>query len=156
MPKLQATNAANWKRKESRRGKNRAYRLEKQRGHNHIKGHVNSHTQKNYQNYNHHGSFETLVQSTHQFYDGGRHTTPRDRRRGGLGGRGYYRPQEEVPRYEAMHEGNLFDDYGENPNVSQSILVVIMVDSKGDKALDKIKWKVPSFKGKSDPNVFLD
>ncbi|KAI5666906.1 hypothetical protein M9H77_16759 [Catharanthus roseus] len=72
-----------------------------QRGQSHIKWHVNSHTQRGYGNYNHHGLFGTLVQSTHQFYDGGRHTTPRGGRRGDLGERGSNRPQEEVPRHEA-------------------------------------------------------
>ncbi|KAI5663949.1 hypothetical protein M9H77_23272 [Catharanthus roseus] len=52
-------------------------------------------------NYNHHGSFGTLVETTHQFYDGGRHTTPRSGRRGSLGRRGYRRPQEDIPRHEA-------------------------------------------------------
>ncbi|KAI5681794.1 hypothetical protein M9H77_03022 [Catharanthus roseus] len=100
MPKLGATNGANWKRKNSRRGKNRSYRRQ---GQSHIEGHVNSHTQRGYGNYNHHGSFGTPVQSTHQFYDGNRHTTP----------------TEEVPRHEAWHEDNLFDDFEENPNVGQ-------------------------------------
>ncbi|KAI5653959.1 hypothetical protein M9H77_31146 [Catharanthus roseus] len=49
----------------------------------------------------------------------------------GQGGRGYYRPHEEVPRHKARHEDNLYEDYGDNSNV-------------------------PSFKGESDPNVFLD
>ncbi|KAI5671899.1 hypothetical protein M9H77_12263 [Catharanthus roseus] len=39
-------------------------------------------------------------------------------RRGGLGGRGHYRPQEEFPRHEAWHEDNMYEDYGDNPNVS--------------------------------------
>ncbi|KAI5676145.1 hypothetical protein M9H77_07095 [Catharanthus roseus] len=56
-------------------------------------------------------------------------------RRGDLGGREYNRPQEEVPSHEAWHGDNLFEDYGENPNV--------------DNALDKIKWKVRSFKEES-------
>ncbi|KAI5672634.1 hypothetical protein M9H77_12998 [Catharanthus roseus] len=47
----------------------------------HIEGHVNSHTQRGDGNYNHHGSFEIPIQSTHRFYDSGRHTTPRDGRR---------------------------------------------------------------------------
>ncbi|KAI5681994.1 hypothetical protein M9H77_03222 [Catharanthus roseus] len=32
-------------------------------------------------------------------------------------GRGYHRPQEKFPRYEAWHEDNLYEDYGDNPNV---------------------------------------
>ncbi|KAI5652949.1 hypothetical protein M9H77_30136 [Catharanthus roseus] len=53
------------------------------------------------------------------------------RRREGQGGRGYYRLHEEVPRHEAWCEDNLFDDFREDPNV-------------------------PSFKGESDPNIFLN
>ncbi|KAI5682543.1 hypothetical protein M9H77_03771 [Catharanthus roseus] len=56
----------------------------------------------------------------------------------GLGGRGYNIPQEE------------------NPNVGQANYGGYCGRQQGDKALDKIKWKVPSFKGKSDTNVFLD
>ncbi|KAI5676318.1 hypothetical protein M9H77_07268 [Catharanthus roseus] len=147
MPKLRAANVANWKRKNSRRGKNRAYCLylpsmvgfvqselgvlniyrpvryptvdDRQRGQSHIKGHGNSQTQRGYGNYNHHGSFGMLIQSTHRFHNGGRHTTPRGGRRGGLRGQGYNRPQEEVPRHEVWNEDNLVDDYGENPNVGQ-------------------------------------
>ncbi|KAI5672047.1 hypothetical protein M9H77_12411 [Catharanthus roseus] len=44
----------------------------------------------------------------------------------------------------------------ENPTVGKNTLVVIMVDNKGNKALDKIKWKVPNFNGESDPNLFLN
>ncbi|KAI5671352.1 hypothetical protein M9H77_11716 [Catharanthus roseus] len=66
-----------------------------------IEGHINSHTQRGYGNYNHHGSFEIPIQRTDKFSNGGRHTNPRDGRRGGLGGRGYNRPQDEVPRHEA-------------------------------------------------------
>ncbi|KAI5672137.1 hypothetical protein M9H77_12501 [Catharanthus roseus] len=81
--------------------------------------HVNSHTQRGYGKYNHHGSFETRVQSTYQFYDGSKHTTPRGGRTGGLGGRGCNRPEEEVSRHEPWHEDNMFDDYGENSNIGQ-------------------------------------
>ncbi|KAI5653020.1 hypothetical protein M9H77_30207 [Catharanthus roseus] len=40
----------------------------------------------------------------------------RDGRRGGLGGRGYHRPQDEFQRHEAWHEDNLYEDYGDNPH----------------------------------------
>ncbi|KAI5653730.1 hypothetical protein M9H77_30917 [Catharanthus roseus] len=63
-----------------------------QRGQSHIEGHVNSHSQKGYGNYNRH--------------DGGRHTTPRGRRRGGPGGKAYNRTQEEVSRHEEWNEDN--------------------------------------------------
>ncbi|KAI5672131.1 hypothetical protein M9H77_12495 [Catharanthus roseus] len=56
-------------------------------------------------------SFGTPVQGTHQFYDGGRYTTPRGGRTRVLGGRGYNIPQEEVPRHEAWNEDNLCDNY---------------------------------------------
>ncbi|KAI5663869.1 hypothetical protein M9H77_23192 [Catharanthus roseus] len=67
-------------------------------------------------------------------------------RRGGLGGRRYHRPQEEFPRYEAWHGGNLYEDYGDNPNIGQAYHGGYYGNQQGDKALDKIKWKVPSFK----------
>ncbi|KAI5664494.1 hypothetical protein M9H77_23817 [Catharanthus roseus] len=88
--------------------------------------------------------------------DGGTYTTPRGGRIGGLGERGLNRPEEEVPRHEAWHEDNLFDDYGENPNIGQEDFGGYYGRQQGDRALDKIKWKVPSFKGESDPHVFLD
>ncbi|KAI5664779.1 hypothetical protein M9H77_24102 [Catharanthus roseus] len=50
-----------------------------------------------------------LVQKSYPFHESGyqgRQPT-RDGRRGGLGGRGYNKSQEEVPRYEASHEDNL-------------------------------------------------
>ncbi|KAI5653777.1 hypothetical protein M9H77_30964 [Catharanthus roseus] len=77
-------------------------------------------------------------------------------RRGGLGGRGYYRPQEDFPRHEAWHEGNLYEDYGANPNVGEAYHGGYYGNQQGDKTLHKIKCKVPSFKGESDPNVFHD
>ncbi|KAI5664453.1 hypothetical protein M9H77_23776 [Catharanthus roseus] len=77
-------------------------------------------------------------------------------RRGSLGGRGYHRPQEEFPTHEAWHEYNFYEDYGDNPNVSQAYHGGYYGNQQGDKALDKIKWKVPSFKNESNPNVFLD
>ncbi|KAI5662336.1 hypothetical protein M9H77_21659 [Catharanthus roseus] len=42
-------------------------------------------------------------------------------RRGGLGGRGHNRPQEEFPRHESWHDDNLYEDYGDIPsNVGQA------------------------------------
>ncbi|KAI5663702.1 hypothetical protein M9H77_23025 [Catharanthus roseus] len=47
------------------------------------------------------------VQNSHPFHEGGYQGRPQLRggRRGGLGGRGYYR-QEEYPRHEAWHDNN--------------------------------------------------
>ncbi|KAI5652965.1 hypothetical protein M9H77_30152 [Catharanthus roseus] len=64
--------------------------------------------------------------------------------------------EEGVPRHEAWHGDNLFEYYGKNPNVGRAYFGGYYGRQKGDKALDKIKWKVPSFKGGSDPNVLLD
>ncbi|KAI5654295.1 hypothetical protein M9H77_31482 [Catharanthus roseus] len=52
------------------------------------------------------------------FHEGGFHRRPQARggRRRGQGGRGYYRPYEEVIRHEAWHENNLFNDFVEDPN----------------------------------------
>ncbi|KAI5668631.1 hypothetical protein M9H77_18484 [Catharanthus roseus] len=88
------------------------------------------------------------VQNSYPFHEGGYQGRPQvtSGRRGGLGGRGYHRTQEEFPRHEAWYEDNLYEDYGDNPNVGQAY----------HGALDKIKWKIPSFKGESDPNMFLE
>ncbi|KAI5680852.1 hypothetical protein M9H77_02079 [Catharanthus roseus] len=65
-------------------------------------------TFKGFRSYNSHGLYETLVQRTHQFYDGARHTSnPRDGRNGGLGGRGFQRSHEEFQKDEAWYEDNL-------------------------------------------------
>ncbi|KAI5652956.1 hypothetical protein M9H77_30143 [Catharanthus roseus] len=89
-----------------------------------------------------------LVQNSYPFHEGGYQGRKyiRGGRRRGLGGIGYNRPQEEFPRHEAWRENNLFKDYGENPNVAQAYYGGYYVGQQGDKALDKIKWKVPSIK----------
>ncbi|KAI5677706.1 hypothetical protein M9H77_08656 [Catharanthus roseus] len=52
------------------------------------------------------------VHKPYLFYEGGFQRRPK--------ARGYYRPHEEVPRHEARREDNLFDDFGEDPNVGQA------------------------------------
>ncbi|KAI5675822.1 hypothetical protein M9H77_06772 [Catharanthus roseus] len=69
---------------------------------------------------------------------------------GSLGGKGYHRLQEEYPSREAWHDDNFYEDYGDIPNVGQVYHGGYYSSQQGDKALDKIKWKVPSFKGQSD------
>ncbi|KAI5681689.1 hypothetical protein M9H77_02917 [Catharanthus roseus] len=61
------------------------------------------------------------IQNSHPFHEVGYQERPQFRggRRGGLGGRGYRRPQEEFPRHEAWHDDNFYDDYGDNPNIGQ-------------------------------------
>ncbi|KAI5668572.1 hypothetical protein M9H77_18425 [Catharanthus roseus] len=85
----------------------------------------------------------------------GYHDIPQHRggRRGGLGGKGYRRPQEEYPRQEAWHDDNSYEDDRDNPNVGQAYHGRYNGNQQGDKALDKIKWKVPRFKGYRVPNV---
>ncbi|KAI5681842.1 hypothetical protein M9H77_03070 [Catharanthus roseus] len=83
-------------------------------------------------------------------------SSKRGGRRGGLGGRRYHRPQEEYPRQEAWHDDKFYEDDGDNPNIGQAYHGGYYGNQQGDKALDKIKWKVPSFKSDSDPNVFLN
>ncbi|KAI5664501.1 hypothetical protein M9H77_23824 [Catharanthus roseus] len=61
--------------------------------------------------------------------------------RGGQEGRGYYTPHEKVPGNEAWHEDNLFEDFGEDPNVGQAYHGGYYGNQQEDKALDKIKWK---------------
>ncbi|KAI5654321.1 hypothetical protein M9H77_31508 [Catharanthus roseus] len=77
------------------------------RGRRNMGGDVTPHTQRGYRSYNPRSPYETAVQSTHQFYDGGRPTTPRGGRHGELGGRAYQRPHEEFQRDEPWHEDNL-------------------------------------------------
>ncbi|KAI5671345.1 hypothetical protein M9H77_11709 [Catharanthus roseus] len=98
------------------------------------------------------------VQNSHPFHEDRYQGRPQVRggRRGGLGGRGYNRPQEEFPRHEAWHEDNLYEEYGDNPNIGQAYYGGYNSNQQGDKSLDKIKWKMPSLKSESDPNVFLD
>ncbi|KAI5663963.1 hypothetical protein M9H77_23286 [Catharanthus roseus] len=93
------------------------------------------------------------VQNSHSFHEGGYQGRPQIRggKRGGIGGRGYHRAQEKFPR----HEDNLYEDYGDNPNVGQAYHGDYYGNQQEDKALDKIKWKNPNFKGESDPNEFL-
>ncbi|KAI5676662.1 hypothetical protein M9H77_07612 [Catharanthus roseus] len=88
----------------------------KQRVGDNFGGVNSSHHQRPYDNMSTQGYHNMSVHNPYPFHEGGR---------------GYYRPYEEVPRHEAWHEDNLFEDFGEDPNVS-------------------------SFKGDSDPNVFLD
>ncbi|KAI5676628.1 hypothetical protein M9H77_07578 [Catharanthus roseus] len=58
------------------------------------------------------------VKISHPFHKGGYQGRPQVRsgRRGGLGGRGYHRPQEEFPRHEAWLGDNLYEHYGDNPH----------------------------------------
>ncbi|KAI5674250.1 hypothetical protein M9H77_14614 [Catharanthus roseus] len=71
-------------------------------------------------------------------------------RRGGFGGRGMPRHFEEVPRPQARHGEPLYDDHEHVPFVANR------GRDQGDQTLDRIKWKLPSFKGENDPNIFLD
>ncbi|KAI5681862.1 hypothetical protein M9H77_03090 [Catharanthus roseus] len=80
------------------------------------------HLQRPYDNVPPYGYYDMPVQKSYPFYESGyqRRQPTRGGRRGDLGGRGYNRPQEEVPRHETWHEDNMFEDYGENPNVGQA------------------------------------
>ncbi|KAI5676196.1 hypothetical protein M9H77_07146 [Catharanthus roseus] len=113
------------------------------------------HHQRPYDNMSTQGYHDMSVHNPYPFHEVGFQGRPQARggRRGGQGGRGYYRPHEEVPRHEAWHHDNLFDDFGEDPNIFQAYHGGYYGNQQGDKALDKIKWNVPSFKGDSDPNM---
>ncbi|KAI5663931.1 hypothetical protein M9H77_23254 [Catharanthus roseus] len=108
------------------------------------------HHQRPFDNVFTYGYRDMPVQHSYQFHEGGYQGRPQVRggRRGGLGGRGYYRPQEELPRHEACHEDNLYEDYGDNSNVGQAYHGGYYSNQQRDKTLDEIKWKVPSFKGR--------
>ncbi|KAI5667706.1 hypothetical protein M9H77_17559 [Catharanthus roseus] len=56
----------------------------------------------------------------------------------------------------AWHDDNLYEEYGDNPHVGQAYHGGYYGNQQGGKALDKIKWKVPTFKGENDTNVFLE
>ncbi|KAI5653842.1 hypothetical protein M9H77_31029 [Catharanthus roseus] len=74
----------------------------------------------------------------------------RGRRKGGQGGRGYYRLYEEVPRHEAWREDNLFDNFGEDPNVGQSASQRLAFFSKSVSGL-VVDWiKLPIIKRERD------
>ncbi|KAI5672738.1 hypothetical protein M9H77_13102 [Catharanthus roseus] len=80
------------------------------------------HHQRPYDNIPPYGYYDIPVQNSYPFHESGyqgRQPT-RGGRRGGLGGGGYNRPQEEVLIHEALYESNLFEDYGENPNIGQA------------------------------------
>ncbi|KAI5663903.1 hypothetical protein M9H77_23226 [Catharanthus roseus] len=71
-------------------------------------------------------------------------------RRGGFGGRGMPRHFEEVPRPQARHVEQLYDDHEHVPFVANR------GRGQGDQTLDRMKWTFPSFMGENDPNLFLD
>lgn len=89
------------------------------------------------------GYHDMSAHNPYPFHEGGFQGRPQARggRRGGQGVRGYYRPHEEVLRHEAWCEDNLFDDFGEDPNIGQAYHGGYDGNQQGDKALDKIKWK---------------
>ncbi|KAI5676044.1 hypothetical protein M9H77_06994 [Catharanthus roseus] len=76
--------------------------------------------------------FQSVARDVEQLKKGGYQERPQVRggRRGGLGGRGYHRPQEVFPRHEAYHEDNLYEDYGDNLNVGQAYHGDYMVINK--------------------------
>ncbi|KAI5680805.1 hypothetical protein M9H77_02032 [Catharanthus roseus] len=60
------------------------------------------------------------------------------------------RPFEEVPRPQARDGEPLYDEHEHVPFVANR------GRDQGDQTLDRMKWKLPSFKGENDPNIFLD
>ncbi|KAI5653940.1 hypothetical protein M9H77_31127 [Catharanthus roseus] len=112
------------------------------------------HHQRPYNSMSTHGYQDMSANNPYPFHAGGFQVTPQAiaGRRGGQSGRGYYRPHEEVPRHEAWREDNLFENFGEDPYVGQAYYIGYYGTQQGDKALHKIKWKVPSFEDDSDAN----
>ncbi|KAI5672541.1 hypothetical protein M9H77_12905 [Catharanthus roseus] len=86
----------------------------------------------------------------HSHFDEGLHPPPYSGRRGGFGGRRMHRHFEEVPRPQGRHGEPLYDDY------EPVSFVVNRGRDQCDQTLDRMKWKLPSFKGENDPNIFLD
>ncbi|KAI5667517.1 hypothetical protein M9H77_17370 [Catharanthus roseus] len=77
------------------------------------------------------GYHDMSAHNPYPFYEGGFQGRPQ--------ARGYYRPYEEVPRYEAWRKDNLFEDFGEDPNIDQAYHGGYHGNQQGDKTLDKIK-----------------
>ncbi|KAI5675892.1 hypothetical protein M9H77_06842 [Catharanthus roseus] len=117
-------------------------------------GYNSPHHQRPYDNVSTYGYHDMPVQHSHPIHDIGYQGRPQHKggRRGGLGGKGYHRPQEEYPKQEVWHDDNSYEDFGDNPHVGQAYHGGYYGNQQGDKALDKIKWKLPSFKSDSDPN----
>ncbi|KAI5663909.1 hypothetical protein M9H77_23232 [Catharanthus roseus] len=92
-----------------------------QRARDNLKGSNSPHHQRPFNNVSNYRFCNMPVQNSHPFYEGGYQGRPQvsGGRRGGLGGRGYYRPQEEYQRHELWHDDNFYEDYGDNPNVGQ-------------------------------------
>ncbi|KAI5683691.1 hypothetical protein M9H77_04919 [Catharanthus roseus] len=65
--------------------------------------------QRPFDNVSNNGYHDMMVKNSNPFHEQGYQGRPQVRggRRGGLGGRGYYRPQEEYPGHEAWQEDNL-------------------------------------------------
>ncbi|KAI5675970.1 hypothetical protein M9H77_06920 [Catharanthus roseus] len=118
---------------ELKKGKSSA-RMEQRVGDN-LGGFNSPHHQRPFDIVSTYGYYDMQVQNSYPFHEGGR--------RGSVGGRGYHTLREEFPRLEAWY--NIISHHGGYYSNQQ-----------GDNALDKIKWKVPSFNGASDPNVLLD
>ncbi|KAI5650043.1 hypothetical protein M9H77_36048 [Catharanthus roseus] len=78
------------------------------------------------------------------------HPPPYGGRRGGFGGKGMPRHFEEVPRPQPRLGEPLYDDHEHVPFVTNC------GRDQGDQTLDRMKWKLPSFKGENDPKIFLD
>ncbi|KAI5650462.1 hypothetical protein M9H77_36467 [Catharanthus roseus] len=71
-------------------------------------------------------------------------------KKGGFGGRGMPRHFEEVQRPQVRHGEPLYNDHEHVPFVANR------ARDQGDQTLDRMKWKLLSFKGENDPNIFLD
>ncbi|KAI5652893.1 hypothetical protein M9H77_30080 [Catharanthus roseus] len=84
-----------------------------------FRGVNSSHHQRPYDNMSTQVYHDVSAYNPYPFHEGRFQGRPqaRGRRRRGQGGRGYYRPHEKVPRQEAWHENNLYEDYGDNSNV---------------------------------------
>ncbi|KAI5664032.1 hypothetical protein M9H77_23355 [Catharanthus roseus] len=96
------------------------------------------------------------VQNFDPFHESGhkKKQPTRGEKRGDLGGKGYHKPQQEISRHKECHGDYLFEYYEENPNVGQANYGGYYGGQQRDKALDKIKWKVPSFKERQVENLF--
>ncbi|KAI5648399.1 hypothetical protein M9H77_34404 [Catharanthus roseus] len=80
-----------------------------QRVRDNLSGFNLSYHQRPFDNVSTYGYHDMPVQNSYPFHEGGYQgrLQVRGARRGGLGGRGHHRPQEEFPRHEAWHEDNL-------------------------------------------------
>ncbi|KAI5653885.1 hypothetical protein M9H77_31072 [Catharanthus roseus] len=119
----------------------------------HLRGFNSPHHQRPFDNVSTYGYHDMPIQNSYLFQEGGyqERSQVSGGRKGDLGGRGYYRPRKEKPRHEAWHEDNMYEEYGDNPNLGQAYHGGYDSNQQGDKGLHKTQWKPQAYTYKSWP-----